>query len=439
MRKQKMTRIVGGLGLVLAAAAPAGAQLANPSPAALGMGDNYSAVARGYAATAWNPANLGLAGNPGWSFNIAAVQGVAGIDPVTLSDLKDYEGQLVPTSVKTQWLESIREEGGEAGTSGFDGSWLALQVGRFGLQFSTSGRALANLSPGVAELLMFGNADAEGNPVAIELGGSTMDMAGYSTGALSYAHPFDLGVSRLAVGVTAKYTMGHFLMIGAESAGATTTDPISVQLRFPLVHTPVEEDEGGFEANSGSGFGVDVGASLDFGMWSFAAAVQNLVSTFEWDESLLRYREGTILFDAENRETDFTSVPYADAQGVPAALSEAVESATFKPVLSAGAAARLLSDLTVSADLRLGGAGGILAAPKTHLGAVVEYRVLPWLPLRAGAAYVQVDEEISGYQLGGGLDLDLGPLNLSGAVLRRSTDLGADTFFMVSLLGFGGL
>lgn len=438
MRNSMMTRIVGGLGLALAVAAPAGAQLANPSPAALGMGDNYTAAARGYAATAWNPANLGLAGNPGWSLNVASVRGIAGIDPVTLADFKDYEGELVPATVKTQWLNAIRQEGGEEGTSGFDGTWLALQVGRFGLQLSSSGRALANLSPGVAELIMFGNADASGTPQTIDLGGSTMDMAAYSTLGASWAQPFQLaGGATLAVGVTAKYSVGHFMMNGAESTGSTQADPISVELQFPIVHTQVDSADGGYDANNGSGMGLDLGVAFQSGMWSFSAAVQNVVNTFEWDESRLRYREGTIIFDADTRDTEFESVPYEDAGTVPSSIRSAIEDATFKPVIAAGAAAQFSPRFKAAADIRLGSEEGIRTGPKSHIGAGVEYRLFSFLPIRLGGAFIQIDGENSGLQYGGGLGIELGVLNLSAAVAQRSTDLGKDTMVMVSVLSFG--
>ena len=403
------------------------------------MGDNYTAAARGYAAVAWNPANLALPGNPGWSLSVAAVRGIAGIDPVTLADLKEYEGELVPSSVRTQWLNAIREEGGEAGSSGFDASWFALQVGRFALQFSSSGRAQTELSPGVAELFLFGNADENGTARDLDLSGSSMDIAAYSTGAASYAYPFVLGdgSTRLAVGITAKYTVGHFMAHGQESTGRATADPLAMQLRFPVVHTQFEDTLGGAEPNNGSGLGLDVGVSVATGAWTFAATVQNLVNSFAWDESLLRFRAGTVLFDSEERDADFESQAWTDATGVPDELRTAIDEQKFKPVLAAGAAGRLTSALRVSADLRLGSDEGIRVGPKAHAGAGLEYRVLPFLPLRAGAAFVQVDSENSGLQLGGGLGIEVGPLNLSAAVAQRSTDLGKDTLFMVSLLAFG--
>ena len=45
---------------------------------ALGMGGNFTALARGFAVGAWNPALLGMSDNPGFSIAIAPVTARAG-------------------------------------------------------------------------------------------------------------------------------------------------------------------------------------------------------------------------------------------------------------------------------------------------------------------------------------------------------------------------
>ena len=63
------------------------------------------------------------------------------MDPVTLGDLADYQGEVVPDAVKQEWLDRITAEGSEQGSSGFDGSWLTLQADQFAFQLSSTGRA----------------------------------------------------------------------------------------------------------------------------------------------------------------------------------------------------------------------------------------------------------------------------------------------------------
>ncbi len=440
MKGQTMIRKSAcALALAAAFAQPAAAQLSSPSTAALGMGDNYTAAARGYSALAWNPANLGLSGNRGSSFQIGTVRGLVGVDPISIADISDYGGRIVPVDVKTEWLRQITEEGSQQGTSGFDSDWLALQVGRFAFQASTTGRAIANFSPGIARLLLFGNTDANGTPQNIDLSNSSMDVNAYTTGALGYAMPFAMndGKSKLSVGVTAKYTVGHFMAMGDESTGQATANPIAVTLEFPIVHTPFSDDEGGFDAQSGSGFGLDLGAAFESGAWTFGAVAQNLVNTFEWDADKLFFRPGSIVFNKDSTSSSIDSQPYSSSSAVPAALRARVDELKFKPVIAAGAAYQMSTKMRVTGDVRLGSAEGIRTGPKTHAGAGIEYRLLSWLPVRVGAAYLQMDDDDTGSQIGGGLGIDLGGFNVAGSAVRRSTGFGHDTMVMFTLLSRG--
>lgn len=436
MNSMKMTMAAVLLATV---AAPVRGQLASPSTAALGMGDNYTAAARGYSAVSWNPALLGLdRGNPAWSMTLFTGRGVAGLDPVTLGDLKDYEDEVVPANVKAQWLASIRDEGSQAGTGGADITWLALQVGNFGLQASSSAQAVSDISPGIAELLLFGNADEQGNAKTISLSGSTLNVNAFTTVGASYGHSVTIGgqaePARLSFGVTGKYTVGHFMAISRESTGEATADPARVDLSFPMLHTPMEGDDDEFEGNSGRGFGLDVGAAWETRTLTLGATVQNIVNTFEWDEELLRYRAGTILFSREERSAHFERQPVSDA---PAALRGLVEDMKFEPSVALGALLRASERLHVSADARFGGTAGMSTRPATQIGAGAEFRILPFLPVRAGAAFVKLNDDASGFQLGGGVGLELGALNISASALRRDTDLGVDTIWMLTLLSLG--
>lgn len=417
-------------------AVPAAAQLSSASTAALGMGDNYTAAARGYSAIAWNPAGLALRGNPGMSFTALTLRGIAGLDPITLSDLVEYEDRLVPDLIKQAWLTRVENRGGQSGMAGFDSNWLALSVGPFGLQVSTSARTAANISPGIAELIMFGNVAADGEPRTISLSGSTLDVTGYTTVGASWGHALTIGgLTRLALGVTAKYTVGHVVARGIESTGTATADPLMIQMQFPILHSGMggdEDDE--FEPNSGSGFGLDLGVGYELGPWTFAGTVQNVINTFEWDASLLRFRPGELLFDADSREASFDEVPLDQA---PAALRALVGDLEFKPILAAGAQFQPTDQLRVTADLRTGSADGLVVQPSSHAGAGIEYRLLGFLPVRAGAALISYGADRSGFQIGGGIGIDVLGFSLGASALRRDTDLGVDNVVQFTFLGRG--
>src|SRR6266550_905045 len=76
--------------LLLGASTVAGGQLANASTAATGLSGAFTARATGYNAVAWNPANLAMPGNPGFSFTLLALDGSAGIKPIDLNRLQPY-------------------------------------------------------------------------------------------------------------------------------------------------------------------------------------------------------------------------------------------------------------------------------------------------------------------------------------------------------------
>ncbi len=65
MRNGKISLALGVLLAVLLWTQPTSGQLPGASPATLGTANNYTVLARGFAAVGLNPAGLGMPGNPG--------------------------------------------------------------------------------------------------------------------------------------------------------------------------------------------------------------------------------------------------------------------------------------------------------------------------------------------------------------------------------------
>ena len=86
--------------MACAYALPLGAQLPSASAPALGMADNYSAIAKGFNAVAWNPALLGMPDNPRFSLGLLPIRGAAGIGPITLGDVASYESRFLDDAIK---------------------------------------------------------------------------------------------------------------------------------------------------------------------------------------------------------------------------------------------------------------------------------------------------------------------------------------------------
>jgi hypothetical protein len=407
------------------------AQVGHTLPHAMGLGGNYTALARGFSAVLWNPAGLGLADNPGASLTLLPVSVTAGLGPVTPSDLAAYDGQLVPHGARVQWLDRIRSDGGERGNADTDLTYLAFSVGRLAFSASSSVRGRVNLGPDVAELLLFGNAGLTGDPRDFTLERSNMDVAGTSTLAASLGLPLRVTLGplpdqQLAVGATVKYTIGHFLLMGQERGSILSADPVEVNVRFPVIHTEMDEDNLAGSLNRGAGLGLDMGAAWQGGRYSAGVAIRNIVNTFEWNRDALRYREGTALWSADSSHTAFEEQPLHAA---PADLVARIdEFYTFSPVLAAGAAARVLPYLTVSGELRHALEENLDVGARTHVGVGGQLTIVPFLPLRAGVALVS-----GGYQLSGGVGLRLGGMQLGAAGAVRESELGRDAVATLGL------
>lgn len=424
--------IVAGFALLLAAV-PVNGQLASANPAALGLGDNYTAAARGLDAVAWNPAALGMFDVSGPTVVALSVRAASGLGPVGLRTIGDWSGALVPDGVKQDWLARITTDGGQVGSGDADVTWAALRAGRFAVHVSSTARVLADVSPGVAELILFGNAGQNGQVRALDLSGSNLTGWAWSTVGASMAVPVATEAGRLSLGVTGKYVIGHGMAWGEQSAGATTVDPVSVDLEFPLVHTDLGN---GFGPNGGNGFGMDVGAALETGTWTVAAVVQNVVNSFAWDLSALQYRPLSVTLGLNEARTQTDDMPLGSA---PAGTIDRVSRLGFDPVYAGGIAWQYSWDLKFTADARFTGEDGMRTGPARHLGAGMEYYVSEWFPIRLGGAAISMGEQADGWQAAAGFGLELGGWSLSASAMRRSAGrFGDATIVALSLFGIGG-
>lgn len=389
--------------------AAAQAQLPSATAAALGMGDNYSAMARGFAAAAWNPANLGLARQPAFSFTLFGLRGASDLGPITLGDIAKYEGQPLPDDAKDEWMRRVEAGNGELGVIGAGVTYVGVSVGRFAFQLSSSANGDIRLAPDAVELALYGNAGRTGTAGDFALTDSRLTTALTSTAALAYAHPFDFPSGRLSVGITGKYIVGHAFAHGEDRGSAVAGDPMEFDLRFPIVVS----DTGRSSADRGRGVGIDVGAAWQSGPMTWTAAVQNVVNTFRWDADAFYYYPIQAFFDSDTSYTSSSAKPIAEA---PDDVRAWAADQRFRPSLSVGAAFRPTSRLVVAADVRHRVGKGIATGARTHAGVGAELRVLRHVPLRAG--FSLYDE---GFALSAGTGLELGPVSLTVSVQDRHT------------------
>jgi hypothetical protein len=420
-RTLALVAVVAVAGLVQAGAASA--QLANASARTLALGGNAAATASRMEAISVNPAGLGMPG-AGFSLAVLPVTTRLTLSPISLKDIAAVGGELISNTTKEAWLSEIAAGGGETGAVGAEITALALTAGHFGFQISTLVGANVDLSPAVAEVILYGNAGRKGVPANLSFSGSSADGFAVTTMGASYGFPLKMAKGSAAIGATMKYSVGHVLGVGREKGGSLQADPIKVNVNFPVVATGGDDYNGA----AGTGVGLDVGFQMQRDKLHLGAAVLNVINTFAWDEASFEFRPGTATLQQADNNTDFDPKPYASA---PAELKAVVDDMKFNPALSVGAAYDVIADFTLSADMRTRFGDGMNIAPKTQVGAGAEYRGLKALHLRGGLASVT-----GGFQLGGGASLILGGVNFSfaGAMLSGDNEGSVGQF----TLSFGG-
>jgi hypothetical protein len=408
------------------------AQVPNASTAAFGMGGNFTAVARGYEAIRWNPANLAMPGRPLISLGLGIGGGNTGTEPIDLTTLHKFSGGDVDSVTRVSWVEQARLAGGQRGRLDGGLTPIALTIGPIGIQAGASFYSTMNLSADAWEAFLFGNAGNNGGqPKTLDLTGTSLRFGAISAGAASFALPIPINLTngllkneRAAIGITGKYVLGHALII-ADDAGSTIGD--NLQLNIPIIRPDTA-----YDGIMGTGTGMDIGLSWAGGPWRVGALVENVFNNFAWDTTKFAFTPGTGLIDQDNSETHFDSTTaYTNA---PAAMKKIVTDQVFKPGISVGASLALGKSLTLTADLKqyTGGDEAIVFGPKSHFGVGAEWRLLPFIPLRAGVASIT-----DGWQAGAGAGLRLLGYEFGLATSVRRRGQAMESGVMFGIIGIG--
>lgn len=416
-----MARLIGAA-LALGPAV-AGAQLANVSNAATGLSGAYTARAQGYNAVFWNPANLGMPGNQGFSFALAGVDGNAGIKPIDFQHLVDA-GDTLTKAVREQWMKEVESNGGQSGGFGGGITALGLSMGPIAFQFNTKVAADMNLAPGAVEALLFGNKQRYDSVRTLSLAGSRLQSSAYSTAAVSYGRRLSLvPLPDFAIGVTAKYTVGHALLLASDVGSAIGSNDVSVNFPAVLPDTSSLQD-----GQAGSGVGIDLGAAWRVPGFRFGVSLQNVVNTFKWDTTKFVSRNAVGMFSADTNffNADSVDKPYANA---PAALRETVAGLKFKPVIAAGLSFDWLPMVTVSADIRQQVGDGIELGPQSMIAAGAELKLIPFIPLRGGVQMMS-----GGFGVSGGFGLHILGFEAGVGGFVRKRDGGSESGFTLNAI-----
>jgi len=418
-------------------AVPAAAQVPVPlTPRALGLGNGYVAAARGSESLWLNPANLGLPGTAHWSFTIPAVAAgadILGLGVKDVADIIDYDNQS--DQRKQEILDDI-PAGGTDVRAEVRLPLVSAQIRHLALGVSYNTLGNHTLQKDFVDLLLFGFQPLQRGVPNIQPLQTQGFRASYVDVAAAYGMRLPVTLpGALTAGATVHWYHGN----GIIRTGIVDVDTVRNAVGVP---TDIQVTYAGVRRESGSGFGVDVGAAYQpLPNVTLSASVSNVLNTFEFG-SERRVRSVT-LTSADYRNGDIQSVldrfdasdgTYVEASQPPAVRALANE---------------LNSDMELPSTLRVGAAfeprpGTLLSAGYTDnlsttrvaglwdksLGAGVQQR-LAFVAARVGLA----SNFDSGLLLSGGLSL--GPLHLGVAHLTDGSVQGFDRSGWVATLGLG--
>ena len=382
------------------------------------MGGGGMVYASGVEAVELNPANLGRA--RGWNLSLFELGAVGLGDGATVSDFEAMFGD--DAAAARAALERLPESGlrfsvvgeGFATSRGLEeagaprpGSPLptvGLAIGPAAFRIRSRVFADATLSREIMDLIALGYEEERLQEYAVgNTGFREVSLTEYT---LSYG--FESG--SLAVGVGGRYIQGHSLLDGRFFEPEIDLDNQTLLVRSVAV-----------ESRSGSGFGMDVGLSIDLpGGFRISGSGTNVLQTMEWDENLVAW---TAEFDDQDFDDDdfdiedffdsFVDEP-VDPNGVSLAVFEAgreLFTQSYFPQTYRGGLGWQSGGTTLEANAIVVSPRGRFSSPwDERLSFGVEQEI-PVLTVRGGYALAQ--EGLSTYTLG--VALRLGPVHVEGS------------------------
>jgi hypothetical protein len=408
-------------------ASPASAQMA-AGTRSVAMGGGGMVFATGVEAVEWNPANLAWAG--GWNISLFELGAVGLGDGATVADFQDMLGDddaaaqaalgRLPASgfrLSTVSEGFATSRGAEEAGVPQPGSPLPTIGVAFGpVAFRVRSRVFADatLSKEILDLIALGFEEERLQDYAV---GNT---AYRSVSLTEYTLSYGFEVGALAIGVGGRYVQGHTLL-----DGRFFEPEIDINNQTLLVRSVAVESQ------SGTGYGLDVGLSLELpGGFRLAGSGSNIVQQMDWDDNLVAWTaefddQDFDNYDVEDFFNEFQQQAI-DPTGVSLAVFEAgseLFSGSYFPQTYRGGLGWQSGGTSLEAV-------GVLVSPRGRFSSPWDERVsfgleqkIPVLTLRGGYAIAQ--EGLSTYTAG--VALRLGPVHIEGSAgkFNGERDVGA--------------
>ncbi len=380
------------LGLVPTAVYPIGL-----SPArAVAMGGAYTGLAKGVYAPLYNPANIGLSGYRQNGIELAGIGAELSNNSFSLDDYNDYTDVILTEEDKSTILGKIPAKGLKV-TTDIEVSVMSLSVGPVVLSLNGNAAAELNLGKDALKLFMKGKDDFDDS---FSFDGKYNEAIAYASAGLSYGTSiYKSGTRQLAVGATFKYIRGFGYGKLTEFNGRVDTLLIGYEGEGTMIAQT---------ATGGSGYAVDIGAAFKLSdSYTAGVAFRNILSSITWDKDTEEHRN---YFQFNTIETlDDIDDCFDESD------EHSIEIPSFKsnlPTVMKVGVANTSGKLLWAVDWEQGFKQAAGASPKPRLSAGAEYRLIGFLPLRAGYSVGGG----KGSVISGGLGFDLSFFYLDLAV-----------------------
>lgn len=413
--------IVAGL-VVTVSASELFAQFPDPSARSGGFAGAFLTRARGYEATFWNPAVLGLPDAPPWSAGLPGVSGFLANNSLSYGQIQGLYGEFLDESEKSALLADIRRDDPNRRfeiAADLEAHGVGASIGRFAVAVGTAGRARGRLSADAIELLLFGNVGEDGTGGSFDLEGSD-GSAWWTTGvSVSYGHPFTvpaldwLGM-RFAVGVTFNYAYAHGLVQYRDRGSLITSDPLAATVDGQRISTT--------DFSAGSGWSFDLGGVATWGPWTAGLSIRNLIGDLAWNEDEIEVANFTAAADFDATTSDDTTRTFEQLSPEEQdRIREILGEADFPTRVRIGATYQLAPSLSLSGDYEEVVDGMLHTGWDRTLAVGAEFRPFSVLPLRGG-----LGTSFEDFAFGGGFGIHGGPVHFDLSAVRRGLQDGGD-------------
>ncbi|HKK21389.1 MAG TPA: DUF5723 family protein [candidate division Zixibacteria bacterium] len=383
MNKNLRTLGILALGAILSVSSVFGQGMSSARTVALGAAG--TALATGIDAYRYNPANLGIASFRQSGIELVGVGANVTNNAFTLSDYNKYSGAFLTSDDKADILNKVPKEGLKF-TAEADATAMAIAMGPTVLAVSGVGAANVNLNRDLLELALNGNTFAD----TINVTGSYSEAIGYGAASLSYGFPiYSAGSRQLAVGATAKYIYGLGIEEVTEMEGLAATYATGFQGEGHMVART---------ATGGSGYGVDLGATLKLNNdYVVGGRIKNFVSSITWNKQT---EEHGYLFSFDTMTVDNMNGDYVVSDDYTKSIPNFTTN--LPSTLNLGLA-NISGRLLWAIDWEQGFRTAPGSSSKPRLSCGVEYGLLGVMPLRAG--YSTGGNRNSAFSFGSGFHL----------------------------------